>query len=183
MPRGNDIAPGAASRQRELADTAATDFDASPIHNRVHDDIVEDQQLAVLLDAAARTREASEYRDNLASPTRTDDLDQAADRISHVARDRRHEIVAQACASIITEGDTWAAEGHWDRETVAAAQREARDWLQVNTNAAERVGVLDVLADADPLEVVCGQCGCRYELTPTTTNECPECGFVDWEVA
>lgn len=35
---------------------------------------------------------------------------------------------------------------------------------------------------AAPLPVVCTECGTEYELTPETTNECPDCGFVAWEV-
>lgn len=37
--------------------------------------------------------------------------------------------------------------------------------------------------DDEALNVVCTQCGTAYQLTLETNNDCPDCGFVDWEVA
>lgn len=38
------------------------------------------------------------------------------------------------------------------------------------------------MSDADALAVVCTECGTEYALTAADTNDCPDCGFVAWEV-
>jgi len=40
-------------------------------------------------------------------------------------------------------GDQWAAEGHWTESEIADAQHEAREWLQLHTNIASRLGLLE----------------------------------------
>ncbi|MFW6434823.1 MAG: hypothetical protein ACOCY1_00435 [Halovenus sp.] len=131
------------SRQQDLQSGMAGEFDATALHNRVYESLGQDLQLATLLDAAAHTHEAHEYReDDLAEPTRLDDLANAAGMISHVAEQRAREIVAEACQTIIDDGDQWVAEGHWDRDQIDAAQDEAEDWLRHNTNVTSRLGLL-----------------------------------------
>lgn len=130
-------------RQNELQSRMADDFDAVVLHNKVHDDLGEDLQLATLLDANARTHEGLEYREkDLDEPTRTGDLANAAGIISDVADNRAREIVAEACQTVVDDGDEWVEEGHWEREKIDAAQHEAKNWLQAHTNEASRLGLL-----------------------------------------
>jgi hypothetical protein len=129
----------------------AEDFDATLLHNTVYEDLGEDDHLAQLLDAMAHAELAQEVReDDLGSDgARVADVGQAAGTLSHVARTRAREVVAEACATVVEKSDQWVDDGHYDREVVDAAQHEAREWLQVNTNVAGRLGLLEeVAADA-----------------------------------
>jgi len=122
----------------------ASDFDETPLHNKVYDDINEDEELARFCDAAAAADEAGEYR------SRDDELTEAANecwgRLHWAARQRALGVVAEACEAVITDGDQWADEGHWDQETMDDAKHEAREWLRMHSNEAERTGVLGVLS-------------------------------------
>jgi rRNA maturation endonuclease Nob1 len=47
-------------------------------------------------------------------------------------------------------------------------------------------GTDELVYETEPPEIlegrlVCTECGAEYELPPGTTNECPDCGFVDTE--
>ena len=122
----------------------AEDFDEAPLHNKVWDDIGEDEALARFCDAAAAAEAAADHRDH------DDELGEAADNCEGTfrwaARQRALEVVAEACATVITDGDQWADEGHWEQQTVNAAKREAREWLQAHTNEADRAGVLRMVS-------------------------------------
>ena len=147
MPRGNDVSPKASRRVREISSRFAESFDAAAIHNTVHDDVLEDQDLALMLDAAFRAEEVEEYRE--ADDEVAEALLEAWGKLSWATEQRAQEVVAQSCATVIQEGDQWAAEGHWDDDEIAVAQHEAREWLQVNTNAADRADVLDAIANRE----------------------------------
>jgi predicted Zn-dependent peptidase len=123
----------------------AKDFDAAILHNTVSEDLGADDHLAQLLDATAHTRLAQEVReDDLGSDgDRVNDVGEAAGTLSHVARTRAREVVAEACATIIDEADEWAADGHIGEQSARDAQHEAREWLQLNTNVSGRLGLLE----------------------------------------
>lgn len=129
----------------------AEDFDATILHNTVYEDLGEDDHLAQLLDATAHAELAQEIREDAlgSDGARVDDLGEAAGTLSHVAQTRAREVVAEACATVIQKGDQWVATGHYDQEVVDEAQHEAREWLQTNTNVADRLGLLgEVPSDA-----------------------------------
>lgn len=132
-------------RQSELSSDMATDFDAVPLHNLVHDVVSEDDQLARLLDAAALADEAGDVRrDALGEDAElVDDVRDAWGKLSDAARERALEAVAEACATIIQDGDDWVEDGHCAQDEMDSAKHEARNWLQTHTNEASRVGVLE----------------------------------------
>ena len=133
-------------KQKSFASGFAEDFEAAAIQNAVHDDLGEDDQLARLCDAAAAADAAGELRESYhgEGADGVEEIEEAWGKLSHVARQRALEVVAEACARIIDEGDEWAADGHWEADAIAEAKYEARTWLQHHTNEAARVGVLEV---------------------------------------
>ena len=136
--------PQSEKRQRELASKMASDSEAAPLHNKVHEEIGEDEQLALLLDGADWTRHAQERRkDELGSDAeRVDDLGEAAGTVSHIARTQAREVVAEACATVISEADQWVEEGHVGEQAAEDAVEEAGEWLRHNTNVSDRLGLL-----------------------------------------
>ena len=136
--------PQSEKRQRELASKMAADFDVAPLHNKVHEKIGEDEQLALLLDAADWTRLAQERReDELGSDAeRLNDLGEAAGTVSHIARTRAREVVAEACATVISDADQWVKGGHVGECAAEDAVKEACEWLSHNTNVSDRLGLL-----------------------------------------
>jgi hypothetical protein len=172
MARGNDVSPQASRRVRELSSRFAESFDAAAIHNTVHDDVLEDQDLALMLDAAFRAEEVEKYRE--ADDDVADALLKGWGKLSWAAEQRVQEVVAQSCATVIQEGDDWT--DAWDEAAIAAAKHEAREWLQVNTNAADRAGVLDGIEDDIGLDVVvCSECN-RFAASKDDvehTDDCP----------
>ena len=132
-------------RQGKLARKMASDIDATILHNSVYEDVEGDDQLGMLLDATVGAEYAQEEReDGLGSDAiRVDDVGKVAGILSHVARTRTREVVAEACATVIQDGDQWAADGIYSQAAVDDAQHEARQWLQLNTNVADRLGLLE----------------------------------------
>lgn len=133
------------TRQAELASGMATDFDATILHNTVHDAVAEDEQLAQVLDAAATTDHACESRaDALDSDDEfVEDLRDAWGVLSHVAETRAREAVAEACATVIRDGDQWAAEDYASEDGIETAQQDAREWLRENTAVSGRLDLLE----------------------------------------
>lgn len=133
------------TRQGEFASGMASDFEATILHNAVYEDIEGDDDLAELLDATAYAEHAREARENTlgSGAARVDDIKEAWGTLSHVAETRAREVVAEACATVIQDGDQWAAEGHYSQAKVNDAQHEAREWLQLNTNVSGRLGLLE----------------------------------------
>jgi hypothetical protein len=127
----------------------AENFDAAILQNTVSEDVGADDHLAQLLDATAHSRLAQEVReDNLGSDgEHVTDVKKATGILSHVAQTRGREVVAEACATVIKDGDQWVAEGHYAQEAVADAQHEAREWLQMFTNVSGRLGLLEEAED------------------------------------
>ncbi|PHQ45146.1 hypothetical protein DJ68_14715 [Halorubrum sp. C3] len=133
-------------KQKNFASRLAEDFEAAAIQNAVHDDLGVDDQLARLCDAAAAAAAAGDLRESYhgEGADGVDAIEEAWGKLSHVARQRALEVVAEACAHIIDEGDEWVEEGHWEADAIAEAKYEARTWLQQHTNEAARVGALEV---------------------------------------
>lgn len=134
------------SKQSEFVSSMADDFEATALHNNVYDSLNGDDELAQLCDAAAAADTASNCRDETVGGAHdhTQACEEAWGHLSHVARERALEVVAECCATVINDGDEWVGEGHWDAEEIADAKHEAREWLQTHTNVAERVGALEV---------------------------------------
>jgi len=138
-------------RQSELSRKYAGDFTHVPLHNEVADRVLEDDQLAQILDAAALANAAADTRVNYHGEDQAyvEKIEDAAGELSWTARQRALEVVAEVCQTIIDDGDDWIDEGHWETGEIRGAQAEAREWLQSNTNAAKRAGVLDAVSEVD----------------------------------
>jgi hypothetical protein len=133
-------------RQREFADGMASDFEYVPVHNTVHDEILDDDQLAWLCDAAATVSIASDLRERSYGEDGkyVENLEEIWGRLDYIARQRALEVVAEACATVIQDGEQWAEDGHWDAETIHKAQDEARQWMRWHTNETNRANVEEV---------------------------------------
>jgi hypothetical protein len=125
----------------------ASDFDAVPLHNKVYDDLGEDDQLARLCDAAAMADSAGDLRVSYLGEDVdfVESIEAAWGKLDYVARERALEATADVCATLIQDGDQWVEEGHWEPTTIEGAKREAREGLQQHTIEARRVGALDTL--------------------------------------
>ncbi|KOX92146.1 hypothetical protein [Halorubrum tropicale] len=136
-----------AKKQDDFATRFAEDFETDALADRIADDLGADDQLARLCDAAASASAAGELRASYhgEDADHVEDVKEAWGILSHVARQRALEVVAEACARTIDEGDEWVEAGHRDADSVREAKFEARTWLQYHTNEAARVGVLEVL--------------------------------------
>lgn len=136
--------PAAEKRIRDLASEAANQFDTSLLHNRVHEQVKgqwgRTNDLARLLDLAERAYQLAEDRDH------DSEIFGAAEQLNDQVDALVAEQVAQACAAIIEDADDWT--DTWGDDEVAAAQHEAREWLQLHLEAADRAGVREVVADA-----------------------------------
>ena len=133
-------------QQGDFASRFAEDFDADVLANKVHDDLGADDQLARLCDAASAADAAGDLRESYHGEDAeyVEEVEEAWGTLSHVARERALEVVAEACATVIDEGDEWAEAGHWEAEAIREAKHEAREWLQMHTNEAARAGVMEV---------------------------------------
>ncbi|ELZ84426.1 hypothetical protein C453_12806 [Haloferax elongans ATCC BAA-1513] len=134
--------------QNSFAHDLGNDIEAEVLHNLVHDDLNQDDQLTHYCDAAAEADAAADIRESYESRDAefVDELEHAWDSIATVAHQRAFEVVAESCVTVISDGDEWADEGHYDVDAVDNAKHEAREWLQTHTDIAERVGALEVLA-------------------------------------
>lgn len=139
--------PASTRRQNEFAQQMASDFDSPPLHNKVHDRLGDDEQLATLCDAAALADQAQNTRrDDLDEDAAfLDDIEEAWETLDYTARQCALEVVAECCQTVLADADAWVSSGYWSSEEIDEACSEARDWLQTHTNEAKRVGALDVL--------------------------------------
>jgi hypothetical protein len=121
-------------RQREFADDMGRDFEALPLSNTVHDAIIDDDQLAQLCDAAIEASIASDRRECIHGEdgSGVENLTEAWGRIAYVARQRALEVVAEACARVIQDGEQWIENDQWNAETVQHAQQEAQEWMSAH---------------------------------------------------
>lgn len=135
----------AVRRLRAQANTAADQFEATLLHNRVHERVdgqhTTDHALAAVLDASERAH-AIDDREDVPDAVGDAGFD-AGERLYEVVDELVEDAIARACATIVIEAADWA--DTWDQEQIAAAKHEAREWLQVHTEAAERAGVLEAV--------------------------------------
>jgi len=121
------------------------EFDATALHNKVYEAIGEDDELAQYCDALAAAENARDLHEGTdACSERWGEMDDACQQFETVSRERAREVAAEACHEIIKDGDEWT--DVWDAGKIEDAQQEAREWLQMNTSVAERVGVMEALA-------------------------------------
>jgi hypothetical protein len=145
-----DIHPKAKRRLNSLADSVASEFDATLLHNRVYEQIKDqhttDGDLAATIDLTERTYQLDERvpGDGIS------DVFGAAEALNDTVDDRVAEQVAQACAVIICEAGRWT--DSWEAAEIHAAQAEAREWVSENLDAVERAGVLERVKDAEVAE-------------------------------
>jgi hypothetical protein len=136
-------------RPREFARNMANDFDAVPLHNTVHDELTDVDQLARLCEAVNAAETATDCRQRAHGETGagSDDLESAWGTLSHVARQRALEVVAASCITIVQDGDQWVADGYSDAETMADARQEARNRMRAHTTELERIGGIEEVPD------------------------------------
>jgi len=139
-------------RVRQRARDEGEQFDATPLHNRVAEQVtgshtIDDDltRLVELTEGAyefAAGRDEGVGRDGVARGA-FDAADILNGQIDAVVAEQ----VARACAVVATDAQEWT--DAWDRNELAAARHEAIDWLQAHIEAAERAGVLEeVTGDA-----------------------------------
>lgn len=133
-------------RTRDLAKTAAEPFDSTVLHNRVYEQVQGqhgESQLRRLLDISeecydlADERERATDRDDVVYRVAFD----AAESLNGHIRALIDEEIATACAVIVRDAPEWT--DAWDDAELEAATYEAREWLQLHLEAAERAGVLE----------------------------------------
>ena len=131
--RGHDIPPRASRRIRsDHTSTATSEFDHRLLKDGVHDDILEDTQLALLEDAIATAEDARDRRREELADTEADYGHEVAWSVEHlqsVVGRRVMEVCAERCHTVLVDGDEWVAEGWEDQEDVDAAKQEAATWL------------------------------------------------------
>ena len=139
-PRASEI------RQQEFAEMSQ-EFEAVPLSNTVYDDILDDDQLTQLCDAAAEASLASDLRERShgEDSESVEKVNEAWGYLDYVARQRALELVAEACARVIRDGEQWSTSDHWDNDAIDNAQQEAREWLEYHMNETERANVAEVL--------------------------------------
>lgn len=134
-------------RTRDLAKTAAEQFDATPLHNRVYDQVqgahTTDPQLRRVVDLSEECYDLAAERER--DSGRDDDVRRATFDAAETLHDQLNTLVdeeiATACAVIVRDAPEWT--DTWDDAELEAATHEAREWLQLHVEVAERAGVLD----------------------------------------
>jgi hypothetical protein len=118
-----------------LASETADQFEAVPLHNLVYETVqgqhTSDPTLTRVLEL---TEDCYQLADERGHPSSDDPVASAAFQAAEALRAQRStlvdEAVAQACETLIEEGDEWT--DAWAREELDAAQREARQWLDAH---------------------------------------------------
>ncbi|WP_135852594.1 hypothetical protein [Halorussus salinus] len=132
--------PRSRRRQTHLESDLATEFDATVLHNKVYEDIGGDDELAKYCDALAAAEDARDIHEGPDGRSeRWESMDDACQRFEAESRRRAREVAAEACATIIDEGDEWT--DVWDDADIEETQQEAREWLAENTETADRLGL------------------------------------------
>jgi hypothetical protein len=141
-PRASEI------RQKEFAGMSH-DFETVPLSNTVHDEILDDDQLTQLCDAAAEASIASDLRERShgEESDSVEQLQEAWGYLDYEARQRALEVIAESCATVIEHGEQWDEPDHWDDDAIDNAQQEARAWMSEHTNETERANVEEVLTE------------------------------------
>lgn len=140
--RGNDIpAPARREISGRLRELATGQFEHRILADGVHDDVVEDGQLAQLMDAAVTAGHAVERREAQHDTVDADTADAAAaaERLRQVAETRVLEICAERCFAVLDDGHVWVEKGWEDRDDMRTAQQEAAAWLCDHRDVCVRV--------------------------------------------
>lgn len=134
-----DICPAAQKRRRTLARETADEFESTILATRVHEQIdgqhSSHDDLAWILDLAEETYDFARLRGH------DEKIFEAAETLNDRVEAIRDEIVAKACAVILT--DDWT--DVYNEQEMKEARTEARQWLQANLDAAERAGVAEMV--------------------------------------
>jgi len=135
-----DIRRAARKRQYQLARDAAEQFEAAPIHNRVHEQVDGQHEspsdLARLLDLTEGAYELADDRDDLDNGMQ---IFGAAEDLNDAIDDVVDEEIARACGEVLQNGHDWT--NVHDEADIKQAREEAREWLLDHEDAAERVGI------------------------------------------
>jgi hypothetical protein len=139
--RGHDIHGRGARRIRsDHRQTAIDEFHHRILRDGVHDDIVEDAQLAHLEDAIAKLEDTRDRRrrelETDADPAQA--VVDAIEDLQETARERVMEVCAMRARIVLVDGDVWVQEGYEDEADVEAAKREAATWLVANDDVTKR---------------------------------------------
>lgn len=152
--RGNRIHSRADRRVKNHRSEAVEQFDHRILADGVHDDIVEDDQLAQLEDAVATIEDVRDERrsalDGEGDPA--DAIANAVEQLHDPIADRVDEIAAERCRTVLVDSDEWVAKGWEDRDEVDAAKREAANWLLEHEDVTRRLWTEDndpVLGEVD----------------------------------
>lgn len=141
--RGNNIHTRAARRVRtDDRDLALEEFDAKLLRDGVHDDIVEDSQLAELEDAIASIEDARDQRRDALAESDADpagELARSVEDLQDTVRHRVMEVCADRCRVVLVDGDNWLDEGWVDQADLVAAKREAANWLLEHEDVTDRL--------------------------------------------
>lgn len=141
--RGNRIHTRAKRRIRnDHRQAAVNEFDHRILADGVHDDIVEDQQLAETEDAIAKLEDQRDRRRDELAETTTDHAAEIVRSIEHLqgtARQRVMELCAIRCDTVLADGDEWVDEGWEDADAVQAAKHEAAQWLIEHADVRTRL--------------------------------------------
>lgn len=156
--RANDIPTRAKRRIRnDHRQAACGEFEHRILRDGVHDDVVEDDQLAHLEALIANTENVRDRRREELADTDEDYAAEIARSIEHLqgtVTRRVMEICAERCRVVLVDGDEWVEEGWEDADEVAAAKREATNWILEHREVCERIwGDEDVSAQGVPADV------------------------------
>lgn len=157
--RGNRIPTRAKRRIRnDHRKTATNEFSHRILRDGVHDDIVEDDQLAHLEGVIANAENVRDRRREELANTDEDYAAEVARSIEHLqgtVQRRVLEVCAERCRMVLVDGDDWVEKDWVDVEDVESAKAEAVNWILEHREVCERlwdddedVPVAGVMADA-----------------------------------
>lgn len=132
----------ARKRLNELAHKRADEFESTICHNNVYETVQghhdHGPDLERYVSVAEDVYELSSDED---LEDRRMNIFGAAETIDSHIDDVVDEVIAAALADLLEVVDDW--DDAWDESEIDEAKSEARDWLQVHQEAAERAGVWD----------------------------------------
>ncbi|WP_435065908.1 hypothetical protein [Halobaculum sp. EA56] len=141
--RGNRIHPRASRHIKDHRSEAIDRFEHRILKDGLHDDVVEDTQLAHLEDALAQVEDVRDRRREELADDLDDDpsaeIANAVEALHEPIADRVDELCAERCRAVLVDGDEWVDEGWEDREAVEAAKREATAWLLAHEDVTRRL--------------------------------------------
>mgnify|MGYP006281490265 CR=1 FL=1 len=135
-----DLVRDAQKEVGRLATDAAEQFDSSIVHNRVSEDVEENDQLRQVVNVMEQASDINENYDQW-QPVRdlgaavAKDLDGYVDDIVEMA-------VAEACVEVVQDAADWAEDVDWyDEDDIKEAISEAREWLAGHDDARDRLNI------------------------------------------